>query len=37
METINLQYNSLSQIHSGVMTGGAYMGEVLKQIWLKST
>ena len=43
METINLQCNSLSQMHSSVllqaensMTGRAYMGEVLIQVWLKS-
>ena len=42
MDTINLQCNSLSQIHSSLrqaensMTGRAYMGEVLIQIWLKS-
>ena len=37
METVNLQCNSLSQRHSfqaeNSMKGGAYMGEVLKQIW----
>ena len=43
MATINLQCNSPSQIHSSCllqtensMTGGAYMGEVLIQIWLIS-
>ena len=44
METFNLQCNSLSQIHSSVyfrlkvrsMTGRAYIGEMLIQIWLKS-
>ena len=40
MATINLQCNSPSQIHSiqteNSMTGRAYMGEVLIQIWLKS-
>ncbi len=47
MATINLQCNySLLQIHSSVffmqaennniMTGGAYMGEMLLQVWLKS-
>ena len=43
MATINLQCNSPSQIHSSVllqaengMTGGAYIGEVLIQIWLRS-
>ena len=42
-EIIYLHCNSPSQIHLGVyfrlknsMTGGAYMGDVLKQIWLKS-
>ena len=44
MATFNLQCNSLSQIHSSVyfrlkvysMTGRAYIGEMLIQIWLKS-
>ena len=40
MATINLQCNSLCQIHSSgyfsSMTGRAYMGEVLTQVWLKS-
>ena len=44
MTTINLQCNSPSQIHSikcllqtdNSMTGRAYIGEVLIQIWLKS-
>ena len=44
METINLQCNSPSQIYTfkcllqakNSMTGRAYMGEVLIQIWLKS-
>ena len=43
MVTVNLQCNSLSQINSSVvlqaensMTGRAYMGEVLINVWLKS-
>ena len=44
METISLQCNGLSQIHSSIyvlqaensMTGRAYIGEVLTQVWLKS-
>ena len=42
MATINLECNSLSQIHSSVflqaensMTIRAYMGEVLIQVWRK--
>ena len=41
MTTINLQCNSLSQIHSSVyfwlkiVTSRACMGEVLTQVWLK--
>ena len=43
MVTINLQCNSLSQINlsvflqaENIMTGRAYMGEVLIKLWLKS-
>ena len=42
METISLQCNGLSQIHSSLLqaenstTGRAYIGEVLTQVWLKS-
>ena len=42
MATIDLQYNSFSQIHrcllqaENSMTGRGCMGEVLIQVWLKS-
>ena len=44
MAIISLQCNSLSQVHSSFrvvqaensMTGRAYMGEVLIQVWLNS-
>ena len=42
MATINLQCNNLSQIHysflhaENSMTGRAYIGEMLIQVWLKS-
>ena len=40
METISLQCNSRSQIYSSAensMTGRAYMGEVLIQVWLRTS
>ena len=44
METINMQCKSISQIHyikvfvyaESCLSGRAYIGEVLIQIWLKS-
>ena len=43
METINMQCKSISQIQLGIcfmlkvgLSGSAYIGEVLIQIWLKS-
>ena len=36
MAKINLQCNNPLQTHLSVLTGRAYLGEVLSQVWLKS-